>query len=319
MGLCFSKKTPNGPVTFPYFLQSPIAPVAVYDGHEIIRTEQNFGYRITGTVTEGNPSVLIAKEITRESSNDQWEEVRDVVIKKATRSEIVVHMHLLHHHHPNLLLLQDYFSIRQRKYLVTPLIRGSDLYTTIDLHGALKEDQAHKVFNQVLTALLHLKEKCGVRHMDISCENVLISTQGHVYLIDYGLSDMIPSRPTPFLMKGHARKGKMNYIAPEIFYEHDHDPWAPDVWSLGCLLYVMLIGMSPYESPNDPAFERIKHGKLLADYNWRRKTYNNIPRVSWSARDLLCNMIMWQPEKRFSLEQVKKHSWVRKCQLLHPL
>jgi serine/threonine protein kinase len=102
--------------------------------------------------------------------------------------------------------------------------------------------------------------------------------------------------------------GKPNYISPEILANSEpFDGFAVDIWAAGIVLFIMLVGLPPFElaSRDDPRFRLICRGGLgqLVEH-WQRP-------ISQDAIDLLQNMLQEDPRDRLSLFQVMDHPWCR--------
>jgi serine/threonine-protein kinase SRK2 len=96
--------------------------------------------------------------------------------------------------------------------------------------------------------------------------------------------------------------------AAEVFDELDHDPWAADVWSLGCLLYVMLTGRVLYKVPHDVYHRSLMAGNLLTMLKAREEKHGQTV-VAPLAKDLLLAMLQPDMHARLTLEQVLSHPW----------
>lgn len=101
--------------------------------------------------------------------------------------------------------------------------------------------------------------------------------------------------------------GKPNYISPEVLLsEGPFDGFAIDVWSAGVILFIMLVGLPPWEFARieDPRYKLVSRGGLERMLrNWNRD-------VSPMATDLLQSMLMEDPRRRLSLVEVLDHPWV---------
>jgi len=150
---------------------------------------------------------------------------------------------------------------------------------------------------------------------------VLVDENSHALVIDLGMCIRIPynapdgSDGVFDASTGSIRKlvlpqgqcGKPNYITPEILRNTEpFDGFAVDVWAVGIVLFIMLVGLPPFEwaSPDDPRFRLICRGGLdqLLE-QWRRP-------ISYPAMDLLQNILREDPRERLSLFQILQHPWV---------
>lgn len=93
-----------------------------------------------------------------------------------------------------------------------------------------------------------LKHHLGFVHRDIKAENVLVITDEHVKLADFGFSTQIHSSQD-FL---NTFCGSPPYASPELFSDEKYLGSPVDIWSTGILLYFMLIGNMPFSAPTIP-------------------------------------------------------------------
>ena len=205
-------------------------------------------------------------------------------------------------------------------YIVLPHLAGDELFyqvTTAPGHQGLGEDGTRPLFRQVLAGLLHMKETQGLRHGDVSPENVMVGPDGHVTLIDLGMAECVPaasssssSSSSPPLLEARPRRGKKQYMAPEIYEEVAYDAFAADVWALGALLYVCWTGCTVYRSPFDSHFLNLKHPQGLQHLLEEREANGSTRALSPEAKDLLQGMLAWRFERRLTLEEIAAHPWV---------
>eukprot|EP00488_Nonionellina_sp_1-RS-2012_P000080 TRINITY_DN10266_c0_g1_i1.p1 TRINITY_DN10266_c0_g1~~TRINITY_DN10266_c0_g1_i1.p1 ORF type:complete len:119 (-),score=22.28 TRINITY_DN10266_c0_g1_i1:141-467(-) len=99
--------------------------------------------------------------------------------------------------------------------------------------------------------------------------------------------------------------GIPHYIAPEVMLLCDYSKKC-DLWSLGVILYLMLVGYQPFdgETSND-IYKLIAQGK----YDMDSDRWND---VSVEAKDLVQFLLQIDPEKRYSAKEVIRHKWIRK-------
>lgn len=166
--------------------------------------------------------------------------------------------------------------------------------------------------------LSHL-QKMGVCHRDMSLENILVDEYKTSVVIDLGMCLRVPyasddgsvsdvtSGNLRLLMRPLIPCGKPNYISPEILRSDEpFDGFAIDLWATGVILFIMLVGLPPWEfaREEDPRYRMVIKGgltRMLA--SWQRS-------VSPAAADLLQRMLMENPRDRLSLCEIKDHPWV---------
>jgi len=129
-----------------------------------------------------------------------------------------------------------------------------------------------------------------IAHRDIKPENIMLNKEGHVTLIDFGLSKHKSAVKT---MKSIV--GSPYYVAPEVLDGHYGLKW--DIWSLGVILYILLWGYLPFSGNELPEiFDKIQEGK----YSMKQKEWDS---VSAEAKDLVSKMLETNPKKRFSAQK----------------
>jgi hypothetical protein len=109
------------------------------------------------------------------------------------------------------------------------------------------------------------------------------------------------------LVKKQGYCGKLTYMSSEIYKNKDFYAAAVDIWALGVILFIMLTGIPPVETPSeiDPRFRMVAEGRLfeLMDL-WR------VDFLSAEARDLLFGLLQVDPRARLTMEEIRAHSWV---------
>jgi len=218
--------------------------------------------------------------------------------------------------HPHVLKLYDDFiqadpNTGQPKYhwQVLEFCSRGELFDIIDSmksKSGIGEGLARHFFSQLVSGLQFIHSR-GIAHLDISPENVLIDQANNAKIIDFGMARLLPPDGVFPASDGH-RPGKLAYMAPEIFAGIEFDGRSADVYSLGVVLFTMLVGFPPYAQPStaDKRFEMIINGNLaniMAMWGLSDK-------VSKEAVYLMQAMLS-PPSKRISLNAVASHPWLR--------
>jgi eukaryotic-like serine/threonine-protein kinase len=159
--------------------------------------------------------------------------------------------------HPNICSIFDIGEDQDKHFLVLELIKGRTLKATLD-SGPLPLRNALQVALAIGEALAHA-HSAGVLHGDLAPSNVMLTPQGDVKVIDFGLARSLDAdgdtaiRKCPQPMEQQAYLwGTLPYTAPEILRGEEGSVQS-DLWSLGAILYEMFTGNLPF--PGRTAFE----------------------------------------------------------------
>lgn len=205
--------------------------------------------------------------------------------------------------HPNIIGIKEMFDTDKTLYLILELVTGGELFDQILEVGRYTEEQARKLFVQMIDAVEYLHEQ-GIAHRDLKPENILLKskTDHTIKLSDFGLSRIIGEGS---FMKTLC--GTPQYLAPEILKNSEQQGYGVlvDMWSLGVILYILLCGYPPFEeSPSCSIFDQVKAGRFeFPDDPWAT--------VSESAKHLIKGLMTLDPQKRVTAKQAKQHPWMK--------
>jgi hypothetical protein len=206
-------------------------------------------------------------------------------------------------HHPNIIQFVDVFEDADHLMMIMEFCPGQELFDVILNRKFFQEDDAKPIFAQVARALYYL-HSLNILHRDVKPENVLISnipdplTGGVVAkLLDFGLSKNAGN--------GSAAKtfvGTPCYVAPEVEYTSKGlggtYSFPADCWSLGAVLYVMLVARFP-------EFEQDATGKVVVKLN--PALWGN---VTNDAKDLIRGLMNTNPAARLTMANALTHPWL---------
>jgi tRNA A-37 threonylcarbamoyl transferase component Bud32 len=146
--------------------------------------------------------------------------------------------------HPNLVTAADARSVGDWHLVAMELIDGVDLQQMVRTQGPLPVAAACEVARQAAQGLQYAHEH-GLIHRDIKPSNLMLTRAGTIKVIDMGLA-LIREDSTAQLTQTGLVLGTMSYCAPEQFRDASHVDIRADIYSLGCTLYNLLTGKSPY-------------------------------------------------------------------------
>jgi len=232
----------------------------------ILENDKVGSFKITEKIGEGGMAIIY--KAAQPSLN------REVVIKKLKdpnreiierfKKEALVSASLFHE---NILTIYDFVNLGRSYYLVMEYVDGQDLRTIIDHAAPLPPYIAALIIREVAKGLEYTHNK-NIIHRDIKPSNIIISYQGDVKLIDFGVAkDETPSRLTITGMI----VGTPSYMSPEQA-NGDRIGKESDIYALGVLLYEMATGIKPFlGESNTEILMRIAKGKFPSPKKYNRE------------------------------------------------
>lgn len=232
--------------------------------------------------------------------------------------------------HPFIVALQGTLQDEAALYLLLEFVAGGELWGLLydessplvdnggdDAAGAdlsddlkpigMREDAARFYAACVVEVLNYLHSR-GVAYRDLKPENVLINSDGYIKVTDFGFSKSIPFTTSGGKLspQSHTFLGSPEYLAPEIIMHKGHDK-AVDLWSLGVLIYELLMGRTPFAHEHQQkVFEfacsgQVQHMDVFAEH---------FP----SAADLVSKLLNPDPAMRLGalrggVGDVMAHGW----------
>ncbi|KAL2824676.1 kinase-like protein [Aspergillus cavernicola] len=215
-------------------------------------------------------------------------------VQKQVRREIEIQSNL---RHPNVLRLYGHFQDSKRIFLILEFAGRGELYKHLRKEHRFPEWKAAQYVAQMTSALKYLHKK-HVMHRDIKPENILVGIHGEIKISDFGWSVHAPNN------RRQTMCGTLDYLPPEMLKPGSQDNFYSekvDLWSLGVLTYEFLVGEAPFEDTPVMTQRRIARADMA------------VPSfVSAEARDLIKRLLVLDPEKRISLDEIQKHPWILK-------
>jgi len=193
------------------------------------------------------------------------------------------------------------------------------------------EQNSAMLFQQVLEGVKYLHQN-NIIHRDLKADNILLMSDEEslqdgvrVKIADFGLSSIVNHKSENNKLKWNnktynsltQRWGTMDNFAPEVF-NRAYGPQA-DVWSLGCLLFMMLTGEKAFTHASH-SFHNKGHVKAGMSYLKRRvfkipKQHEFMKRKVWNmispqAQDLITRMLDVNPYTRYNIQECLNHPWI---------
>ena len=208
--------------------------------------------------------------------------------------------------HPNIVKIYEFYISENHYYIITEFCKEGELFSYIK--NKYSERQLAVLFYQVFSGLWYLHDN-KILHRDIKLENIMISQKEKdnetgeelfwAKIIDFGTAKIFEKNK-----KEKDVVGSSYYIAPEVLKQNYNEKC--DTWSVGVILYMMLVGRAPFDGKDD---EEIICKINSADYN------SNEPRLmkhSPEVRDLVSKLLQKDTDKRYSAKEAIAHPWFQK-------
>uniref|UniRef100_UPI00398F0C35 serine/threonine-protein kinase MARK1 isoform X7 n=1 Tax=Pristiophorus japonicus TaxID=55135 RepID=UPI00398F0C35 len=252
-------------------------------------------YRLLKTIGKGNfAKVKLARHVLTG---------REVAVKIIDRTQLnstslqklfreVRIMKILNH--PNIVKLFEVIETEKTLYLIMEYASGGEVFDYLVAHGRMKEKEARAKFRQIVSSVQYCHQK-HIVHRDLKAENLLLDADMNIKIADFGFSNefTIGNKLDTFC-------GSPPYAAPELFQGKKYDGPEVDVWSLGVILYTLVSGSLPFDGQNLKELrERVLRGKYRIPFY-----------MSTDCENLLKKLLVLNPAKRGSLEQIMKDRWM---------
>ena len=198
-------------------------------------------------------------------------------------------------YHPFIVKLRYAFQTNNKLYLIMDYYAGGTLFNLLSHFKVLSEDWIQFYAAEILLGLewLHNLE---VVYRDLKTENILIDTDGHIKLADFGSA----KENTGTYSGAKTICGTPEYQAPEILNGEEYG-CISDMWALGILLYEMAVGKTPFYHPN---YHNIYRLVLESEVEYPNTMSKNL-------KHLISALLEKKPKRRLTLSKVKNHRFFK--------
>jgi len=196
--------------------------------------------------------------------------------------------------HPNIGVIYDIGEEAGELFIVMALYSGETLKQRLE-RGAPSITEVTDIIRQIAFGL-QAAHAAGIVHRDIKPANVMVTSDGTIKILDFGLAKLVQDSAPDTITQAGAPLGTLLYMSPEQLRAHAVDA-RTDLWSLGALAYELLAGTSPFRG--DSSAET--GARILHDEPPSLATKPGVP--GWLA-ELVAQLLQKDAAKRPSAEDV---------------
>lgn len=242
---------------------------------------------------------IVKKFISRESGEMVAGKILHLTQKDRTKVE---HECLILHglHHKGLVDVIDCYHTCTNFVLIFPFINGPRLLDHICMQGNFYSERMVSHYMAQLLAALDYLHQAGIAHLDIKPENLLVEKcSDTLKLIDFGDAQKVLENECVMPVIGITE-----FMAPEVLMG-DLLATRTDLWAAGAVLYVLLVGVSPFFSRSK---EETSANIMAAEYGIPASSS-----ISAQACDLISKLLDVDPNERLSASEALAHSWINEA------
>jgi eukaryotic-like serine/threonine-protein kinase len=211
--------------------------------------------------------------------------VRDTTFMERFRNEAILSAQL---NHPNVTTLYNFLQDHTDSVIVMELVHGITVEKFLKQNGQLPLESAVRIVIQTLDGVQHAHSR-GILHRDIKAANLMLTPEGSVKLMDFGIARLEGSTR---LTRADRVVGTLEYMAPELLNGAEPSVQS-DLYAIGILLYELLCGKMPFESSTDiTLISQILTKKPIS-------LRSRIPNLPQSIENILDRLLQKNPDKRY--------------------
>ncbi|TPX31059.1 hypothetical protein SmJEL517_g05517 [Synchytrium microbalum] len=258
---------------------------AEHDDDQFESNNVQGGFAQCYQVTDSTGAAFAAKVIPKTS-------LRTPKQKHKLFAEIKIHQMLSH---PNIVKFHHVFEDDHNVYMILELCHNKTFVDFLKRRRRMTEPEVRYFMLQLLSGVQYMHRE-RIIHRDLKLGNLFISSDMQLKIGDFGLAAILKH-------DGERKKticGTPNYIAPEVLFDTNNGhSFEVDIWSLGVVMYTMLIGKPPFQTKD-----------VKAIYKKIRENSYEFPlsvEVSDLGRSLIASLLHSKPESRPVIDDVLRH------------
>ncbi len=231
--------------------------------------------------------VVVVKEL-----KSAFKEDKEIVARFEQEAKAVARLQ-----HENIITIIEFWYKKGSYYIAMEYLDGADLARVIEKAGPLPLNIGLIIASHIARALGYAHEH-GIVHRDLKPSNILVSQDGKVKLVDFGIAHIEEELGGKGLTRAGFSMGTPAYMSPEQTDGKPADP-SSDIWSFGCVLYEIFSGKKAFAAiGKSTVIENIRKGKRSPQTDQFGQT------VPWGLRRMINRCLKIKPGKRPSTKKL---------------
>lgn len=201
----------------------------------------------------------------------------------------------------NIVSILHNFEDEENTYILYEFCKNGTLDDLLRKRKTLTELEVKYYAKQIINALKYL-HKNKIIHRNLKLSNIFLTDKMEIKIAGFNIFSILKTKDEKIKLKTIC--GTPNYLAPEILDENMGYSYEVDIWALGIVIYKLIIGKLPFDSTNISTIcEKIKKIEF---------TFPENANISDEAKDLIKNILVIDPKKRPSLDEILNHNFFKK-------
>lgn len=274
-------------------------------GAEATKSSKKFGDSYVLGEELGSGAFSVVKLAIKKDPSQMKTAVKVISKKKLSEEDInslITEINILSVlNHPNIIKLYETFEEGNDYFIVTELVEGGELFDRIVEKSHYTEKESRDLIKCFLETVAYIHAQ-GFVHRDLKPENLLLKSKKNdsdIKICDFGFAKKISD-----ITDNESACGTPGYVAPEVLRGDKAYGAEADIWSVGVICYVLMVGYPPfYDEDQRKLFKKIKEGR----YHFHEDYWKDI---SLDAQDLIKKMLTVKQTDRWTARQLLNHPWI---------
>lgn len=205
--------------------------------------------------------------------------------------------------HESVVKVKSVFEFDSRVFIFMDWAENGDLLSYIKRNGPQKNLDAKRIFSDLCSGIAYC-HSIDVVHRDMKCENLLITKENRVKIADFGFARYCTDPTTGRRVLSRTYCGSAAYAAPEILKGNPYNPKMYDVWSMGCVLFIIVCASMPFDDNN---MRKMLKAQVEKKIHFPTRVRGQISEL---CKKLILRMLEVDITRRATVDQCLRSEWL---------